>query len=143
MGRTQHFGIMAALGLAAWLGAGPLARAQDAGTTSYLVRQDSSDCQNSTVKADDPDVISGAVEVAKASDGTVQLKVGITATPNTTYNFYLKCVRVLGTIQTSSEGSGMETFSLRPGETHPVLAFDMYPDGAPPGNKYQGTAVRF
>jgi hypothetical protein len=110
---------------------------------AYLVRQDSSDCQNGNVSGQDPTRIGGTVIVVRNSDGTSSVKVAITATPNTTYNFFLKCVRSLGTITTFDEGEGEGQFSFRTNETGNIITFDMYPDGAPAGNKFQSVQLQF
>ena len=108
-----------------------------------LVRQDFSDCPNDNVSDQDISRVGGTVILMRNADGTTTVKVGITATPNTRYNFFLKCVRALGTVQTYDEGEGQAQFSFRTDETGNVYAFDMYPDGAPAGNKFQSVQVRF
>lgn len=105
-----------------------------------LVRQDQSDCQNSTVSGGG---IGGTVWVLRGPDGTTKVKVGITAQPNTKYHFFLKCVRILGDVQTYDEGVGEANFTFATNETGNVFAFDMYPEGAPPGNKYQSVQVKY
>ena len=108
-----------------------------------MVRQDQSDCQNSNVSDRDPNVIGGTAYVVRNSDGTTSVKVGITAKPSTVYHFFLKCVRILGDITTFDEGEGTALFSFRTNEVGNVFAFDMYPEGAPPGNKYQSVQVKY
>jgi hypothetical protein len=108
-----------------------------------MVRQDFSDCPNDNVSDKDASLVGGTVILTRNNDGTTTVKVGITAAPNTKYNFFLKCVRVLGTVQTYDEGEGEAQFSFRTDETGNVYAFDMYPDGAPAGNKFQSVQVRF
>jgi hypothetical protein len=105
-----------------------------------MVQQDSSDCSNSNVN---PGVVGGTAWVVRGSDGKTSVKVGITAKPNTVYHFFLKCVRLLGDVTTSDEGSGMAIFSFNNNEIGNVFAFDMYPEGAPPGNKYQSVQVKY
>ena len=117
------------------------ARPQEA--WGYLVRQDFSDCQNQNVNANNPDMIGGRIGIVKNPDGSMSAKVGITAKPNTRYNFYLKCVRQLGTIQTYDEGEGIQIFEIPAGQAGQIITFDMYPDGAPAGNKFQSTQVKF
>ena len=63
--------------------------------------------------------------------------------PSTTYHLYLKCVRALGDIKTDEEGYGSATFAFQTASVGHVYAFDMYPDGAPSGNKYQSLTVSF
>ena len=106
-----------------------------------LVKQDFSDCENSNVSPSG--YVGGTVWVVRGSDGTTNVKVGITAQRNTTYHFFLKCVRILGDIQTYDEGVGEAVFSFRTNEVGNTFAFDMYPEGAPTGNKYQSVTVKY
>jgi hypothetical protein len=108
-----------------------------------LVRQDQSDCTNSDVSDKDPSLLGGTVWVNRKPDGITSVKVSITAKPNTTYRFFLKCVRLLGDITTHDEGDGNGAFEFPTNAVGPVFAFDMYPDGAPSGNKYQSVQVAF
>ena len=108
-----------------------------------LVRQDQSDCQNGNVSDADPSLIGGTAYVLRGSDGKTSVKIGISAKPNTTYHFFLKCVRILGDIKTWDEGEGQATFTFNTNEVGNVYAFDMYPEGAPPGNKYQSVQVKY
>jgi hypothetical protein len=111
--------------------------------TVSLVRQDQSDCQNGNVSDRDPTLVGGTAYVLRGSDGKTSVKVGITAKPNTTYHFFLKCVRILGDITTWDEGAGQGMFTFNTDEVGNVYAFDMYPEGAPPGNKYQSVQVKY
>jgi len=108
-----------------------------------LVRQDQSDCQNGNVTDRDPSLVAGTAWVVRGSDGRTQVKVAISAKPNTTYHFFLKCVRILGDIKTWDEGEGQGEFTFSNSEAGNVFAFDMYPEGAPPGNKYQSVQVKY
>ena len=108
-----------------------------------MVRQDFSDCPNGNVSDQDPSRVGGTVVLVRNTDGTTAVKVFITAEPNTKYNFFLKCVRSLGTVTTYDEGEGEAIFSFRTNEVGNVFAFDMYPDGAPVGNKFQSVQVKF
>lgn len=108
-----------------------------------LVRQDQSDCQNGNVSDSDPSLIGGTAYVLRGSDGKTSIKIGISAKPNTKYHFFLKCVRILGDIQTYDEGEGQATFTFNTNEVGNAYAFDMYPEGAPPGNKYQSVQVKY
>ena len=105
-----------------------------------MVQQDFSDCSNGNVN---PGVVSGTAWVVRGSDGKTSVKVGITAKPNTTYHFFLKCVRHLGDITTSDEGVGETIFSFNTNEAGNTFAFDMYPEGAPAGNKFQSVQVKY
>lgn len=108
--------------------------------SGYLVLQDFSDCANGNVSANSP-TIGGEVKVVRNQDGTSTVYVAVNGTENTTYHFFLKCVRILGDIKTSDEGVGYAQFSFRTTEIGNVIAFDMYPEGAPLGNKYQSTQI--
>lgn len=106
-----------------------------------LVRQDFSDCGNSNVSGADPSRIGGNLVVLQDSTGSTQVNVMMLAgTPNTTYNFYWKCQRQIGTVRTGADGTGTGSFSFQttPGT---VLTFDMYPAGAPAGNKFQSVRL--
>jgi hypothetical protein len=109
----------------------------------YLVRQDQSDCTNSNVPATDSPNVSGNLWLTRSDDGNTTVKVAMTASPNTTYHFFLKCVRQLGDIKTGDEGTGFATFSFPTNSVGQTYAFDMYPEGAPPGNKFQSASVRY
>jgi len=109
----------------------------------YLVRLDQSDCTNSNVPNQDGPLVSGDVLVTRASNGTTDLKIAVTAKPATTYHFFLKCVRLLTDITTDGEGVAITTISFPTNSTGNVYAFDMYPEGAPPGNKFQSAQVSF
>ena len=134
--------LAAACGLSGVIAGSALAQSPDQ-AEAYLIRQDFSDCQNSNVNANNPALIGGSILIVRASDGTLHLKVGVTGTPKTTYNIYLKCVRQLGTIETYDEGAGIAEFTIPAGQASNPLTFDMYPNGAPAGNKFQSTPVRF
>jgi hypothetical protein len=109
----------------------------------YLIRQDFSDCTNSNVPNVDSPAVGGNVWVTRQSDNTAGVKVAMTATPKTTYHFFLKCVRLLGDITTDEEGVANVSFTFPTNLTGPVFAFDMYPEGAPAGNKFQSSQVKF
>lgn len=108
-----------------------------------MLRQDFSDCSNSNVSDNDPSFIGGAVVVSRDANGTTHVKVGITAEGNATYHFFLKCVRILGDVVTGEEGVGENAFDFPTNSVGDVYAFDMYPEGAPVGNKYQSMQVKF
>jgi len=109
----------------------------------FMIRQDFSDCSNANVSASNPSLIGGSVWLVRNSDGTTSVKVAITGTPGTTYHFFLKCVKILGDIVTQDEGEGLGLFSFPTNSVGNVYAFDMYPEGAPAGNKYQSVQVKF
>ena len=90
--------------------------------------------------------IARAVEkifVTRNSNGTTKVQIGMTVTPKTTYHFFLKCVRQLGDIVTDDEGVGLATFEFSTSSVGSTFAFDMYPEGAPSGNKFQSMTVKF
>jgi hypothetical protein len=109
----------------------------------YLVRQDFSDCTNTNVPNVDSPLVGGNVWVTRMSDGTTAVKVAMTASPNMTYHFFLKCVRLISDITTDSEGVANVAFSFPTNAAGNVYAFDMYPEGAPAGNKFQSAQVAF
>jgi hypothetical protein len=109
----------------------------------YMVRQDFSDCANGNVTDKDPSLIGGAVALVRDPNGTTHVTIGITAQRNATYHFFLKCVRILGDIVTGDEGVGESTFEFPTNSAGNIYAFDMYPEGAPAGNKYQSLQVKF
>ena len=108
-----------------------------------LVRQDFSDCTNSNVPNVDSPNVAGTVWVTRSNDGNTNVKIALTGTPNTTYHFFLKCVRQHGDIKTGDEGTAISTFSFLTNSAGNVYAFDSYPEGAPAGNKFQSAQVKF
>jgi hypothetical protein len=133
-------GLTASIGLATALPA--VGQSGDDPVQVSLVPQDFSDCSNANVKANGGETPGGTVVLVRRNDGSIDLKVGITATPDTKYNFYLKCVRQLGVITTGDEGTGEAAFTIPPNTVGKTFAFDMYPDGAPAGNKFQSVQVQ-
>jgi hypothetical protein len=110
---------------------------------AYLVRQDESDCTNSNVPNVDSPRVAGNVWVTRQQDGNTSIQIAITASPKTTYHFFLKCARLLTDITTDDEGVANATITVPTNQLGPVIAFDMYPTGAPAGNKFQSVQVRF
>jgi hypothetical protein len=112
---------------------------------TLLVKQDFSDCTNSTVSPNPPpSQVGGEALVTLRTDGFITVNVRLTkVAPNTTYHLFLKCINLLGDIKTNAAGRGNNTFSIPTGSVGKVFAFDMYPDGAPLGNKYQAIQVNF
>jgi hypothetical protein len=109
----------------------------------YLVRKDQSDCTNSDVPNVDSPLVVGNLWVTRLHDGNTSVKVAVTAKPSTTYHFFLKCVRQLGDVKTDDEGVANVAFAFPSSLVGPTFAFDMYPDGAPSGNKFQSARVAF
>lgn len=109
----------------------------------YLVKQDQSDCTNTTVPGSDSSNIGGTLSLTRGNDGNTTVTIAMTASPNMTYHFFLKCVRQLGDIKTEDEGVGFATFAFPTNSAGSTYAFDMYPEGAPAGNKFQSATVKF
>ena len=109
----------------------------------YLVRQDASECSGSDVPNVNSPLVGGNVWVTRGADGNTGVKVAMTAKPDTVYHFFLKCVRALGEIKTNDEGTANVSFAFPTSLAGPVYSFDMYPEGAPPGNRYQSAQVSF
>jgi hypothetical protein len=112
-------------------------------TQVYLVRKDASNCTNSDVPNVDSPLVGGNVWVARTNSGTTNVKVAMTGSPSTTYHFFLKCVRLLKDITTDGEGVANDAFSFPTGSVGNVYAFDVYPQGSPPGNVFQSAQVAF
>jgi hypothetical protein len=118
--------------------------AQNNVRSGFLVQQDFSDCQNGDVHQTTPaSAMGGTILVNRGTDGNTTVKIAMTAARNTTYHFFLKCVRHLGDIQTNEEGVAETAFSFPTNETGNVFAFDSYPEGAPAGNKFQSTQIKY
>ncbi|BAZ08250.1 hypothetical protein NIES4071_00550 [Calothrix sp. NIES-4071] len=120
------------------------------GSTSIkvsLIRQDSSDCVNSDVtkKSGSHHNVGGFIHLNKnPHDGELQMKVSLTnGTPNTKYNVFLKCKQQIGYVYTNKKGVVSAYLSAPLSIVPPVFAFDMYPDGAPSGNKFQSVQVKY
>jgi hypothetical protein len=109
----------------------------------FLVKQDESDCTNTTVPGGKPETMGGDLLLTRDADGNTTVKIAMTVSPDTTYHFFLKCVRQLGDIKTGDEGTGSATFTFPTDLVGSAYAFDMYPEGAPPGNKFQSATVKF
>jgi hypothetical protein len=108
-----------------------------------LVKQDESDCTNTTVPSGNPETVGGDLLLTRGTDGNTTVKIAMTVSPDTTYHFFLKCVRQLGDIKTGDEGSGNAVFVFPTASVGATFAFDMYPEGAPPGNKFQSATVSY
>jgi hypothetical protein len=109
----------------------------------YLVRQDQATCTNSDVPNVDSPLVGGNIWVTRLHDGNTSVKVAMTAKPKTTYHFFLKCVRQLTDITTDDEGVANMSFVFPTNLVGAVYGFDMYPEGAQAGNKYQSAQVSF
>ena len=117
-------GVLTVCGLALSFAAAGPAQAQSSNVRVVsLVLQDFSDCTNSNVS--DKDGEQGQVAVVLNSDDTTSVKIAMTVKPDTTFHFFLKCVRQLGDIKTDDEGIGEALFTFPTNSTGPVFAFDM------------------
>ncbi|WP_081476909.1 tyrosinase family protein [Sphingomonas sp. PAMC 26605] len=106
-----------------------------------LVRQDFSDCGNTTVSASDPARVGGTVAITQTAAGATNAAVTIAhGSPDTAYNFYWKCHNGLGVVRTDANGAGSGQFSFQ-SQAGSTLTFDLYPAGAPAGNKFQSTRI--
>jgi hypothetical protein len=109
----------------------------------FLVRKDASECSGSDVPNVDSPLVGGNISVIRLGDGTTSVKVAMTVKPNTTYRFLLKCVRPLGDITTDDEGVANASFDFPTNSAGNSYSFEMHPEGAPPGNRYQSAQVAF
>jgi hypothetical protein len=109
----------------------------------FLIRKDTAECSGSDVPNVDSPLVGGNVVVSRLRDGTTSTEVAMTAKPNTTYQFFLKCVRRLGDITTDDEGVAIVSFTYPTNSVGNTYAFEMHPEGAPPGNRYQSAQVAF
>lgn len=115
------------------------APAPSEGVKASLIQQDESDCLNTTVQDDPNRIRGGEIFITPAAGGNIDVQFALTADPDTSYNVYLKCVRQIGVLTTSDDGIAISTFTIPdPGAQ---FAFDVYPDGAPSGNKFQSMTV--
>jgi hypothetical protein len=112
---------------------------------TLMVKQDFSDCSNADVPPRPaPGMVGGEALVTRRDGGMTEVNVRLTkVAPNTTYHLFLKCVTLLGDIKTNAQGRGNNTFMFQTATMGNVFAFDMYPDGAPLGNKYQSIQINF
>lgn len=111
---------------------------------AYLVRMDQSDCTNTTVPTGDSPNVGGNLWLTRdPATGNTTVKIAMTASPNTTYDLFLKCVKQIGSITTGDEGEGFGEFTFPTNSVGSTFAFDMYPNGAPAGNKFQSVTVNY
>jgi len=109
----------------------------------YLIRKDQAECSNSDVPNVDSPLVVGNLWVTRLHDGNTSVKIAVTARPNTAYRFFLKCVRQLGDVKTDDEGVANLAFAFPTNLVGAVYGFDMFPEGAPAGNKFQSAQVSF
>jgi hypothetical protein len=112
-----------------------------------LVLKDFSTCTNDDVAEyaeANPDLVHGFVNVHFEEAGKLLLIVHLKyGTPNTEYQVSVKCVNTFEErLYTNPEGVGNAIYRVPPEwAVGPVFAIDMYPEGAPLGNKYQSVQV--
>jgi len=109
---------------------------------ALLIKRDFSDCSNSDVSRNDTPV-GGYLTVDRGADGITHLRVDMLGKPNTTYHLFLKCVQLIGDITTQAEGYAIANFDFPTGWAGDTYAFDMYPEGAPLGDKYQSVRIDY
>lgn len=108
----------------------------------YLLRlDDGGDCQNTNVP-NDPNKAVGTVFCQRQDDGSTVVAVNATLGPDRSYNFFLKCVRLLGVLQTGDEGACSAKFQFGPGEAGASFAFDCYQEPPVSGDIYQSATVK-
>jgi hypothetical protein len=109
----------------------------------FLIRKDTAECSGSDVPNVESPLVGGNVVVTRLRDGTTRAEVAMTAKPNATYQFSLKCVRRLGDITTDDEGVAIVSFTYPTNSVGNTYAFEMHPEGAPPESRYQSAQVAF
>jgi len=109
---------------------------------ALLIKRDFSDCLNSDVSPGDSPV-GGYLTVDRGTDGSTHVRVSMSGRPNTTYHLFLKCVRLIGDVSTGDDGFAIANFDFPTSWAGDVFAFDMYPEGAPLGDKFQSVRVDF
>jgi len=111
--------------------------------TVALVRQDEGSCTNDNVADTSSAVIAGSATVSPETSTTYTAAIRLAGiTPNTSYHVYLKCFRQLGMIRTDAAGNAGRTFEFPSDAVGPVIAFEISPEGAPPGTKLQSLPVK-
>jgi hypothetical protein len=119
----------------------PLATAT--ATTVALVRQDEGSCTNDNVGDTGSAVVAGSATVSIETSSTSTAAVRLAGvSPNTSYRIFLKCIRQLGTLRTDASGNAGRTVEFPTDATAPVYAFEIFPEGAPPGSKLQSLSFK-
>ncbi len=112
-------------------------------TTVALVRQDEGSCTNDNVADTGSAVAAGSATVSPETSMTSTAAIRLAGTtPNTSYHVYLKCFRQLGMIRTDADGNAGRTFQFPTDAVGSVIAFEISPDGTPPGPKLQSLAIK-
>jgi hypothetical protein len=111
--------------------------------TVALVRQDEGSCTNDNVADTGSAVVAGSATVSPETSMTYMAAIRLAGTtPNTSYHVYLKCFRQLGMIRTDAAGNAGRTFEFPIDAGGPVIAFEISPEGAPPGTKLQSLPLK-
>jgi hypothetical protein len=111
--------------------------------TVALVRQDDGSCTNDNVTDSGSAVLAGSATVSPETSMTYMAAIRLAGTtPNTSYHVYLKCFRQLGMIRTDAAGNAGRTFQFPTDAVGAVIAFEISPEGAPPGTKLQSLAIK-
>ena len=108
-----------------------------------FVRQDTSDCSGRDVPNVDSPSVGGTIWATRLFDGNTGVKVAMTAKPNTTYRISIKCVRPIGDVKTDDEGIANLSLVFPTNLAGPEYSFELAPEGAPAGNRYQSAQISF
>ncbi|MGH6794351.1 MAG: hypothetical protein ACREDD_05030 [Methylocella sp.] len=110
-------------------------------TTVALVHQDEGSCTND--KVGDTGSAVGSVTVSPETSTTTTAAIRLAGvSPNTSYRIFLKCFRQLGTVRTDASGNAGRTVEFPTDAVGAVYAFEIFPEGAPPGSKLQSLAIK-
>jgi hypothetical protein len=111
--------------------------------TVALVRQDEGSCTNENVADTGSAVVAGSVTVSLETSSTSTAAIRLAGvTPNTSYRIFLKCFRQLGTLRTDASGNAGRTVEFPTDAAGAVYAFEISPEGAPPGSKLQSLSFK-
>jgi hypothetical protein len=111
--------------------------------TVALVRQDEGSCTNDNITDSGSAVLAGSATVSPETSATSTAAIRLAGTlPNTSYRVILKCFRQLGMIRTDAAGNAGRTFEFPTDAGGPVIAFELSPEGTPPGPKLQSLAIK-
>jgi hypothetical protein len=111
--------------------------------TVALVRQDEGSCTNDNVADTGSAVLAGSATVSPETSITTTAAIRLAGvSPNTSYHVVLKCFRQLGMIRTDAAGNAGRTFEFPTDAVGPVIAFEISPEGAPPGTKLQSLPIK-
>ncbi|PZR88158.1 MAG: hypothetical protein DLM68_07655 [Hyphomicrobiales bacterium] len=112
-------------------------------TTVALVRQDEGSCTNDNVGDTGSAIVGGSATVSTGTSTTSTAAIRLAGvSPNTSYRIFLKCFRQLGTLRTDASGNAGRTVDFPTDATGAVYAFEIFPEGAPPGSKLQSLSFK-